>query len=239
MRTIEVTAKSVDAAIEKGLQMLGKKMEEVGINVIEKGSMLKKAKIEVVVFETDEERAEFENKKETTIDKVESEVVLEEEKETREMTEEEQAIFEYTKSFFEGLLNALNVEGKIYAVVANDDLYIKLSGAQLGVLIGHHGDTLEATQSLMNTLIRNKFDKYKKRVFLDIEGYREKRKATLQDLASRMAAKVIKNKRSLKLEPMNSYERRIIHYTLQNVEHIGTHSEGVDPNRCLIIDYID
>ncbi len=239
MRTIEVTAKSVDAAIEKGLQMLGKKMEEVGINVIEKGSMLKKAKIEVVVFETEEERAEFENKKETTIDKVESEVVLEEEKETREMTEEEQAIFEYTKSFFEGLLNALNVEGKIYAMVANDDLYIKLSGAQLGVLIGHHGDTLEATQSLMNTLIRNKFDKYKKRVFLDIEGYREKRKATLQDLASRMAAKVIKNKRSLKLEPMNSYERRIIHYTLQNVEHIGTHSEGVDPNRCLIIDYID
>ncbi len=239
MRTIEVTAKNVDAAIEKGLQMLGKTMEEVGINVIDKGSMLKKAKIEVVVFESEEERTEFEAKKETTLDKVENEVVLEEEKETRELTEEEQAIFEYTKEFFEGLFNVLNVEGKIYAMVANDDLYIKLSGEALGVLIGHHGDTLEATQSFMNTLIRNKFEKYKKRVFLDIEGYREKRKATLQDLASRMAAKVIKNKRSLKLEPMNSYERRIIHYTLQNVEHIGTHSEGVDPNRCLIIDYIN
>ncbi len=239
MRVIEVTAKNVDSAIEKGLQMLGKEREEVGIRVIEKGSMLKKCKIEVCVFETEEERKEFENSNIVTENKVESELVVEEEKETRELTDLEQEIFDYTKEFFEGLFSALNVEGKIYAQVANDDLYIKLSGESLGMLIGHHGDTLEATQSLMNTLIRNKFDKYKKRVFLDIEGYREKRKTALQDLASKMASKVIKNKRSLKLEPMNSYERRIIHYTLQNVEHIGTHSEGVDPHRCLIIDYID
>ena len=239
MREIEVTAKNVDAAIEKGLQMLGKTREEVGIKVIDKGSILKKAKIEVVVFENDEEREKFNQSINTTVEKVESEVVLEEEKETIELNEQEQEIFEYIKGFFEGLFEKLNVEGKIYAVVANDDLYIKLSGSALGVLIGHHGDTLEATQSLMNSLIRNKFEKYKKRVFLDIEGYREKRKASLQDLAGKMASKVIKNKRSLKLEPMNSYERRIIHYTLQNVEHIGTHSEGVDPNRCLIIDYVE
>ena len=239
MREIEVTAKNVDAAIEKGLQMLGKSREEVGIKVIEKGSMLKKAKIEVVVFENEEEKQNFENNQNTTMDKVESEVLLEEEQETRELSEKEQEIFEYVKDFFTGLFEKLGVEGKIYAQASNDDLYIKLSGSELGILIGHHGDTLEATQSLMNTLIRNKFDHYKKRVFLDIEGYREKRKASLQDLASKMASKVIKNKRSLKLEPMNSYERRIIHYTLQNVEHIGTHSEGVEPNRCLIIDYVE
>lgn len=238
MRTIEVTAKNVEAAIDKGLQMLGKTKEEVGIRVIEKGSMLKKAKIEVVVFESEDEKVEFE-KSESTAEKVDNEVVLEEEKETREMNELEAEIYAYIKDFFEGLLDKLGVEGKIYAQVANDDLYIKLSGEALGVLIGHHGDTLEATQSLMNTLIRNKFKEYKKRVFLDIEGYREKRKQSIQELASKMALKVIKNKRSLKLEPMNSYERRIIHYTLQNVEHITTHSEGIDPNRCLIIDYVE
>lgn len=237
MRTIEVTAKSVDAAIEKGLQMLGKEREEVGINIIEKGSMLKKAKIEVLVFETEEERNEFENKT-NTLEKVESELSTEEVVESRELNEIEQKIFEFSKEFFEGLVEKLGVEAKIYAQCTNDDLYIKLSGASLGVLIGFHGDTLEATQTLLNTLIRNNFEDYKKRVFLDIEGYREKRKANLQELASKMAAKVIKNKRSLKLEPMNSYERRIIHYTLQNVEHISTHSEGVDPNRCLIIDYV-
>ena len=239
MRVIEVTAKDVDSAIEKGLQMLGKTRDEVGIRVIEKGSMLKKCKIEVCVFESEEEKVDFANSSTVTENKIDSELALEEEKETRELTEEEQEIFEFVKEFFEGLLDTLSVEGKIYAQVANDDLYIKLSGASLGVLIGYHGDTLEATQSLMNTLIRNKFDKYRKRVFLDIEGYREKRKTALQDLASKMAAKVIKNRRSLKLEPMNSYERRIIHYTLQSVEHIGTHSEGVDPNRCLIIDYVE
>jgi len=237
MRTIEVIAKSVDAAIEKGLQMLGKEREEVGVNIIEKGSMLKKAKIEMVVFENDDERSEFENKT-NTLEKVESELAFEEEVASRELNEEEQAIFEFAKEFFEGLVERLGVEAKIYAQCVNDDLYVKLSGDKLGMLIGFHGDTLEATQTLLNTLIRNKFEKYKKRVFLDIEGYREKRKANLQDLATKMAAKVIKNKRSLKLEPMNSYERRIIHFSLQNVEHISTHSEGVDPNRCLIIDYV-
>ena len=239
MRTIEVTAKNVDSAIEKGLQMLGKTKEEIGVRVIDKGTMLRKAKIEIVVFENEEERESFNSAPESTAEKVDNEIQVEEESVTREMNEEEQSIYESMKTFFEGLFEKLGVEGKIYAVVSNDDLYIKLSGEKLGVLIGHHGDTLEATQILMNTLIRHSHKEYKKRVFLDIEGYREKRKQSLQELASRMASKVIKNKRSLKLEPMNSYERRIIHYTLQNVEHIGTHSEGVDPNRCLIIDYID
>ena len=87
MRNIEVVAKNVDAAIEKGLQMLGKEREEVGIRVIEKGSMLKKAKIEVVVFESEEEKVEFEKTINTTAEKVESEVTLEEEKETRECRE--------------------------------------------------------------------------------------------------------------------------------------------------------
>ncbi len=239
MRKIEVTAKNVESATKKGLQMLGKELEEVGIVVIDKGSMIKNAKIEVVVFENDDERKEWENAQSNIQTKIEEEVTLEEEKESRELTEEEQEIYGFAADFFQGLADRLNVEAKIYATVLGDDLYIKLVGKDLGVLIGHHGDTLEATQILINSLIRNKFEHYKKRVFLDIEGYREKRRNALQELASKMAAKVIKYKRSLKLEPMNSYERRIIHYTLQNVEHISTHSEGVEPNRCLIISYVD
>ena len=80
---------------------------------------------------------------------------------------------------------------------------------------------------------------YRKRVFVDIENYRSKRTDSLTALAKRMATKVVQVKKSLKLEPMSSFERRIIHTALQGISNITTHSEGEEPNRCLVIDYVE
>ena len=115
---------------------------------------------------------------------------------------------------------------------------VKVTGDDLGVLIGYRGDALEAIQNLMNVVVFNKTG-FKGKIILDVENYREKRISTLCELADRISKQVLKNKKSFKLEPMNSYERRIIHSHLQNIEHISTHSEGKEPNRFLIVDYVE
>ena len=92
--------------------------------------------------------------------------------------------------------------------------------------------------NLCNAYVKNNISSYRKKIFLDVENYRSKRQETLEHMAKSMAEKVLNMKRSLKLEPMTSLERRIIHTCLQNIEHISTHSEGEDPNRFLVIDYV-
>ena len=119
---------------------------------------------------------------------------------------------------------------------------IKIEGAEAGVLIGHHGETLDSLQYLTN-LVANKREENEEsrgytRITIDIEDYRAKREATLRQLAGRMAQKVIKYKKSVTLEPMNPYERRIIHSEIQNIQGVTTTSVGSDNNRKIII-FID
>ena len=102
------------------------------------------------------------------------------------------------------------------------------------VVIGHRGETLDALQYLTSLLV-NKGGKDYRRVTLDTEGYRAKREQTLINLANRMAAKVQRSGRRMVLEPMNPYERRILHATLQDNPHVTTHSEGEEPNRRVVI----
>lgn len=243
MRTIEVSATTVETAIEKGLQMLGVEKKDVEVKIINKESMLKKAKIEMTVFENDEERKEFleslkntENKSSKNPEKptVKKEIVV---KEERDLNEEEKIVADICISFLKNVVDSMKIEATIKAIVINNDLYILVNGQSVGNLIGFHGDTLNALQVLMNNIVRNNCDIYKK-VFLDIENYRNKRKESLEALALSMSQKVLKNKRSLKLESMNSFERKIIHTVLQGMENIDTHSEGSEPNRYLVIDYI-
>ncbi|MDU7115694.1 MAG: RNA-binding cell elongation regulator Jag/EloR, partial [Peptoniphilus harei] len=104
----------------------------------------------------------------------------------------------------------------------------------LGILIGKRGVTLDSIQYILNLLVNKKSSRYI-RVNLDSSGYREKRKETLINLANKMANKVTKTGRSVKLEPMNSYERKIIHTALQDYEGVLTHSEGKDPFRKVVI----
>ena len=120
----------------------------------------------------------------------------------------------------------------------NDDMVVTVDGEGAGLLIGHHGETLDALQYLAN-LAANKKVKGEKRdytkITLDIEGYRAKREEALRALARRMAAKVVKGKKSVMLEPMNPYERRIIHSEVQNIEGVSTNSIGSENNRRVVM----
>ena len=113
-------------------------------------------------------------------------------------------------------------------------LMIEMQGDNQGILIGHRGETLDALQYLTSLQV-NKGGKEYRRVTLDTEGYRAKREQTLIALANRMAAKVSKSGRRMVLEPMNPYERRILHATLQDHPSVTTHSEGEEPNRRVVI----
>ena len=115
---------------------------------------------------------------------------------------------------------------------------IIISGGDASTLIGHHGDTLDALQYLANLASARKNingERDKSRVTIDIEGYRAKREETLRALARRMAAKALRNKRSVMLEPMSAYERRIIHSEIQGIEGVSTNSVGSDNNRKIVI----
>ncbi len=115
---------------------------------------------------------------------------------------------------------------------------ITVVGEDASVLIGHHGDTLDALQYLANLASarkNSKGERDKSRVTIDIEGYRKKREETLRALARRMAAKALRNKRSVMLEPMSAYERRIIHSEIQGIEGVSTNSVGSDNNRKIVI----
>jgi spoIIIJ-associated protein len=116
----------------------------------------------------------------------------------------------------------------------DDVLRINLSGPKMGLIIGYRGETLDSLQYL-TSLVVNKISGYK-RVVLDTEGYRQKREDTLKRLADKTAYKVKKYGRSMKLEPMNPYERRIIHSALQGVDSIKTYSVGDEPYRRVVVE---
>lgn len=120
----------------------------------------------------------------------------------------------------------------------NDGVLITVDGEDAGVLIGHHGETLDALQYLANLAANKKAEGEKReyvRVTVDVEGYRAKREAALRALARRMAAKVVKYKKSVMLEPMNPYERRIIHSEVQGIAGVSTNSIGSENNRRVVM----
>lgn len=237
MRNIEVTAKTVDQAIEKGLQMLGVKREDIEYRVISEGSMLKKAVVEIFTFADANEREEY---KKNNTSKPEVKLVKTQEEQIVELSSEGvENVTKLVVPFLEGLLQCMEIDGSVSRAIRNGDVVFKVNGNSINNLIGYHGETLEAIQYLVNTIVRNNVKEFHKKVYIDVENYRRKRAETVEQIAEKVAKKVITTKRSFKLEPMNSYERKAIHFALSNVEHISTHSEGVEPNRCLVIDYVD
>ncbi len=243
MRTIEVISSDVDKATEKGLLMLDATLDKVYVKVIDKGSMLKKAKIEMTLFDNDQEKEQFMAQVQTKEVKVApTSDVTSRPKRSANLPysrEDNAKALELARDFIVNFMGTYGVEANIDAYEQDQDVMISVTGSKLGALIGFHGDCLDAIQTIMNAYVREKFASYKRKVYLDIEHYRSRRVETLQAIGERMAGKAIKYRRSVKLEPMNSYERRIIHTTLQGMEHIATHSEGEEPHRFLVIDYID
>ncbi len=138
--------------------------------------------------------------------------------------------------FLKDVFAAMNIEAKVSVEYneAEKNMDIDLSGEDMGMLIGKRGQTLDSLQYLVS-LVANKESEEYIRVKVDTENYRERRKATLENLAKNMAHKAKRIRRSVSLEPMNPYERRIIHSALQDDKYVTTHSEGDEPYRRVVI----
>ncbi|WP_286906110.1 RNA-binding cell elongation regulator Jag/EloR [Clostridium sp. UBA1652] len=141
------------------------------------------------------------------------------------------------KSFLRNVLNSMEIKAEIRMKEEDDTLNINLIGPNMGLIIGYRGETLDSLQYLISLVVNKGHENPYKRVVLDTENYRAKREETLKRLAGKTAFKVRKFKKAIKLEPMNPYERRIIHAALQNDKSVYTYSEGQEPFRKIVIDF--
>ncbi|MDD4572426.1 MAG: protein jag, partial [Clostridia bacterium] len=202
MKVVEKVAKTIDEAIELGLQEFGVLRDEVIIEVVKEPSKglfgligSRPAKIKLTLKDNPVRR---------------------------------------TDRLLQNIFNAMEIPVEVNIKEQDQVLNVSIEGPDLGVLIGRRGETLDALQYLINLAI-NKNQEQRRKVILDVEGYRHRREETLQKLAIRLADKAKQRGRSVVLEPMNSQERRIIHTALQGRDDIYTFSEGEEPFRKIII----
>ena len=246
MFEFESVAKTVDRAIEEGLSTLNLHREDVDIKIIETGGFLKKAKVLLIVPEeiacSNEEIKKL--KKIKNIEEKALNQVIEDAVEVNQVNlssnkekTKERAFnqSEECKNFLEDFLTTIKVEANIDISETEENIFISINGDNLSKLIGYHGDSLNSLQYLTSVYC-SKFSRHAKKVILDIDGFKEKRKETLEELANRIANKVISSGKRNELEPMNAFERRIIHNVIQNYPELKSFSNGTEPNRYLIID---
>ncbi len=160
-------------------------------------------------------------------------------KEPREYTPAEPgSVEEKIETFISGLLERMDSKAVPHCWKEDGNTYqVELVGEDLGYLIGRRGDTLDAIQHLTNYSINRGVEGHI-RINVDAESYREKREESLRRYAVKKAQQVLKMRRRTTLEPMNAYERHVIHAALQDMDNITTHSTGVEPNRCVVIEYV-
>ena len=146
------------------------------------------------------------------------------------------SVADVAKEFLQDVFNAMNMTVVVDVKYdeENKNLNVDLSGDEMGVLIGKRGQTLDSLQYLLSLVVNKESEEYI-RVKVDTEDYRKRRKETLENLAKNIAYKVKRTKRPVSLEPMNPYERRIIHSALQNDKYVTTHSEGEEPFRRVVV----
>lgn len=244
MKTIQITAKNVQKAIEQGLKELGVSQEEVDIKILDEGGLFRKAKIELcyedgsIAKEKSEKKAEDKDKKEESkAEKKEEkskEKAQDKEPTEQEKTDNKESIESAGKDFLNKLLEKMRVQAEIDFAKTEDGVLFNASGDKVSALIGRHGETLNAIQELLLNVLKNKG--YKEgRVYFDVENYKNRREIALVEMAEKMASKAIKLNKPVRLERMSAYERKIIHTALQNFEGVTTQSEGVEPNRHLVI----
>ena len=151
---------------------------------------------------------------------------------------EKLSVDEIAKGFLRDVFGAMNMEVAVDVQYEEESgtMNIDLAGEEMGILIGKRGQTLDSLQYLVSLVVNKESDEYI-RVKVDTEDYRARRKETLENLAKNIAYKVKKTRRAVSLEPMNPYERRIIHSALQNDKYIATHSEGDEPFRRVVVTY--
>lgn len=221
-KSIIAEGKTTNEAIENGLKMLNVSKNMVDIKVLENEekrsffSILtpRVVKVQLTLKENEEHKH------------VVKEIHLSE----KDGNEAKKNLEGFLKDFFEKIDK--NTEYNIK--VKENGIYVTVNNKNLGYLIGYRGETLYALQNILSA-VAGKGIENKVRVFLDIEGYREKREKTLEELAEKISKTVIKTKKSVTLEPMQAYERKVIHSKLQNNDKVETRSIGEEPRRRVII----
>lgn len=241
MITIEATGKTIEEALKSGLEQLQKEEKEVVMEVITEPSSgifgfgKKEAKIRLTVQEPVEAVVTSAATEEMTeAEKTDDSVETKADKEENRLSAEEVAAD--GKAFLQEVLDKMGIPVMIEKMIKEERIIFHLRGNDLGVLIGKHGQTLDALQYLVN-LKANKGKESRFFIMLDVENYRARREETLKALAHRLASRVKHSHNKVILEPMNGYERKIIHLALQDMEHIRTESEGQDPYRHVVIYY--
>lgn len=205
LKSIEVSGKSEDEAIQTALDQLGLGRDEVSVEIIERA------------------KAGFFGLKNTP-------AII------RVTYEYDVPQSERVSSFLSGLFLRMGVMATPEVTEKDGVISVNLTGKDPGVLIGRRGETLDAIQHLTNYVINRGLTEHV-RVNMDTENYRERRNEALEHLAEKVAAKAVKYRRNMTLEPMNSYERHIIHTALQECENVTTYSIGSEPNRRIVIAY--
>ncbi|MBR5172789.1 MAG: protein jag [Phascolarctobacterium sp.] len=255
MAFVEKTAKTVEEAVAAALSELNITAEEAVIEVLEEGKkglfgfFGKDAKVrvtakEVVVEETVVETVvtvaapEVETVVETEVKEEAPAAVVEERaaREPKKFVVSDEAVAK-AREFLQKVFNAMKIDVVMEKFVNKNDgsVTFKLHGADMGILIGKHGQTLDSLQYLTN-LVANKNSAERVRVIIDVEDYRDRRIETLNRLAYRLADKVKRSGERVALEPMNPHERKIIHMALQNDRRVTTLSEGDEPYRHVVIE---
>lgn len=222
-KSIISEGKTTNEAIENGLKELNVSKNMVDIKVLEsedKRSFFSILSPRIVKVQLTLK----ENNESNKIVKKEIQLSSEEQEKAKKNIEE------FLKEFFKNL----NENSKYTIETKINGIYINVNDEKLGYLIGYRGETLYALQNILTSIAGKKIDN-KVRVFLDIEGYREKREKTLEELADKISKTVIKTKKSVTLEPMKAYERKIIHSKLQNNDMIETRSIGEEPRRRIVV----
>lgn len=225
-KSIISEGKTTNEAIEKGLKQLNVSRDRVDIKVLEnedKRSFFSILAPRIVKVELTLKEPKVNTKKEV---KPRKEIVL---------TEEEQEKAEKNiKIFMDELLKNLPEDTTYEVIKKSEAIFVNISSDNLGFLIGYRGETLYAFQNVLSAIAGKGIDN-KVRVILDIQGYKEKRKKTLEDLAQKVASTVIRTKKSVTLEPMQAFERKIIHSKLQENNKVETMSIGEEPHRRIVI----
>lgn len=223
-KTIIAEGKTTNEAIENGLKQL----------------KVSKDKVEIKVLENEEKRSFFSIlaprvvKVELTLKEDVKGAKIQEKREIKLIKQEQEKAKENIEKFLKDFMRNLPEDTKYEITTEESGLKVSLTNDNLGYLIGYRGETLYALQNIM-TAIAGKGIEQKVRVILDIEGYKAKREKTLEDLAEKVAKTVIRTKKPIKLEPMQAYERKIIHSKLQQNSRVETTSVGEEPHRRIIV----
>ena len=233
----EFSGKTVDDAITEACQEFTVTSDRLDYEVIDKGSSgflglgTKPALIKARILDENSKKEESSATKESVSEKKEGK--KEDKKESAAPAVKAETAND-PKEFLDKVFKAMKLDVNVKIEQIGNDMNIELSGDEMGVLIGKRGQTLDSLQYLTSLVVNKGSNEYI-RVKVDTENYRKRRKDTLENLAKNLAYKVKRTKRPVTLEPMNPYERRVIHSALQNDKYVSTHSEGEEPFRRVVI----